>query len=127
MTRLRLSPSASVTPAGDLVLLRSDLGTFAVRGADTRAFLDHIVPLLDGSRDAAEIAAALHPYSPRSVEAYASDLGKLCALEARQCHADCLIAEPVEFAAMRIRYGQKTFEILGILILKGCQGVSPIY
>ena len=76
MTRLRLSPSASVTPAGDLVLLRSDLGTFAVRGADTRAFLDHIVPLLDGSRDAAEIAAALHPYSPRSVEALLDLLDK---------------------------------------------------
>lgn len=76
MTRLRLNPSASVTPAGDEVLLRSDLGTFAVRGADTRAFLDHIVPLLDGSRDAAEIAAALHPYSPRSVEALLDLLDK---------------------------------------------------
>lgn len=76
MTRLRLSPSASVTPAGDEVLLRSDLGTFAVRGADTRAFLDHIVPLLDGSRDAAAIAAALHPYSPRSVEALLDLLDK---------------------------------------------------
>lgn len=69
MKRLRLSPSASVTPAEDRVLLRSDLGTFAVSGKDVRTFLERIVPLLDGSRDGAEIAAALGTYTPRSVEA----------------------------------------------------------
>ena len=33
--RVRLSPSAGITPTGAGVILRSDLGTFQVAGPDT--------------------------------------------------------------------------------------------
>lgn len=66
---LRLSTSASITPTRDAVILRSDLGSFAVQGADLRAFLDRIVPLLDGSRDRRALEEALSSYSAKSVGA----------------------------------------------------------
>jgi ribosomal protein S12 methylthiotransferase accessory factor len=67
MSRLRLSPAASVTPTGGTVLLRSDLGTFQLDGDDVRVFLERMLPLLDGSRDAAAVAAELPDYSGPSV------------------------------------------------------------
>jgi bacteriocin biosynthesis cyclodehydratase domain-containing protein len=82
MPRVRLSPSASVTPTPQGALLRSDLGTFAIRGADVGAFLGAIVPLLDGSRDRDEIAGALEEFSPRSVLALLDLLEKKGLLEA---------------------------------------------
>ena len=70
MTPIRLSPSATLTatPAG--VLLRSDLGTFQITGADLETFLAILAPLLDGSRDRAAVQAALSAYSPASVAAF---------------------------------------------------------
>jgi bacteriocin biosynthesis cyclodehydratase domain-containing protein len=82
MPRVRLSPSASVTPTPKGVLLRSDLGTFEVGGADVGAFLEAIVPLLDGSWDRDEIAGALDEFSPRSVLALLDLLEKKGLLEA---------------------------------------------
>jgi hypothetical protein len=69
-SRLRLSPSASITPTAAGVVLRSDLGAFAVTGADLRDFLDRIVPLLDGTRDLESITTALGRYSPKSVASF---------------------------------------------------------
>jgi molybdopterin/thiamine biosynthesis adenylyltransferase len=76
MARVRLSPSASVTitPAG--VMLRSDLGTIQISGADVRTFVDRIVPLCDGTRDRDAIRAALAEYSARSVDAFLDLLQK---------------------------------------------------
>ena len=70
MTRLRLSPSASITPTPDAVILRSDLGAFSVSGADLRAFVDRIVPLLDGSLDRRGVESALSTYAPKSVSRF---------------------------------------------------------
>jgi bacteriocin biosynthesis cyclodehydratase domain-containing protein len=49
------------------VVLRSDLGSFEISGADVRAFLEAMVPLLDGSRDRDAVAEALDQFSRRSV------------------------------------------------------------
>ncbi|WP_437567613.1 TOMM precursor leader peptide-binding protein [Sorangium sp. So ce542] len=67
MPRIRLSRSASITPTDAGVILRSDLGTFQLTGADVSAFLDRVAPLLDGSRDRGAIVEALADYSGHSV------------------------------------------------------------
>ncbi|HKH50047.1 MAG TPA: TOMM precursor leader peptide-binding protein [Thermoanaerobaculia bacterium] len=67
MARIRLSPSASIAPTETGVLLRSDLGTSRLDGADVRVFVTEIVPLLDGSREPEEVAAALPGYASASV------------------------------------------------------------
>lgn len=69
MTCLRLHPGISVIPTRAGLLLRSDLATFQVTGADARAFLERLVPLLDGTRDVAAIQAALADRSASSVAA----------------------------------------------------------
>lgn len=76
MSHLRLSPSATITKAEGAVVLRSDLGAFSISGADLRAFLDRIVPLLDGTRDRGAIESALPAYSPKSVGAFLDVLEK---------------------------------------------------
>jgi hypothetical protein len=68
--RLRLSPSASVTRTGAGVSLRSDLGAFQLTGPDVGAFLDRMVPLLDGTRDEAALVEGLPGYSRASVTAF---------------------------------------------------------
>ncbi|WP_437285404.1 TOMM precursor leader peptide-binding protein [Sorangium sp. So ce406] len=70
MSRIRLSRSASITPTDAGVILRSDLGTFQITGADVSAFLDRMAPLLDGSRDREAIVEALADYSRESVTAF---------------------------------------------------------
>lgn len=75
-THLRLSPSATITKAEGAVVLRSDLGAFSISGADLGAFIDRIVPLLDGSRDRGGIESALPSYSPKSVGALLEVLQK---------------------------------------------------
>ncbi|HEV7506276.1 MAG TPA: TOMM precursor leader peptide-binding protein [Thermoanaerobaculia bacterium] len=67
MTRIRLSPSASVTPTTAGVVLRSDLGAFQLDGEDVRLFVTEMLPLLDGSRDAEGVADALPRTSRTSV------------------------------------------------------------
>lgn len=67
MRRFRLSPAAGVTPLDGGVILRTDLGTFQLHGADVRVFLDRILPLLDGTRAADAIADALPGYTRSSV------------------------------------------------------------
>ena len=63
MPSIRLSRSASITPTDVGVLLRSDLGAFQLTGSDVGAFLERMVPLLDGSRDREAIVEALADYS----------------------------------------------------------------
>jgi hypothetical protein len=70
VTLIRLSRSATITPTPAGVLLRSDLGTFQITGADAGTFLTKLAPLLDGSRDRDAISAALAEYSSASVERF---------------------------------------------------------
>jgi len=70
MAKLRFSPAASVTPTDSGVILRSDLGTFQLDGSDVRLFVEEIVPLLDGTRDADLIADALPGYARSSVHSF---------------------------------------------------------
>ena len=67
MTRVRLSPAASITPTDSGVILSSDLGTFRLHGADVGAFAANIQPLLDGEISRNEIAERLDGYSESSV------------------------------------------------------------
>jgi molybdopterin/thiamine biosynthesis adenylyltransferase len=82
MPNIRLSRSASVTPTGEGVILRSDLSTFQLTGADVVAFLERMLPLLDGSRDAEGLFAALPDYSRASVQAFLDLLQEHGLLEA---------------------------------------------
>lgn len=68
MTRLRLSPSASVIPTGSGLVLRSDLSSIRLDGPDVAAAASEILPLLDGTRDLEAIVSALPRYSARSVD-----------------------------------------------------------
>ncbi len=52
------------------MLLRSDLGTFQLHGADIQMFVDAMVPLLDGSKDKEAVADALGQFSRQSVLAF---------------------------------------------------------
>lgn len=72
MKSIRLSPSASITTTQSGVVLRSDLGTFQLHGDDVRLFVTAIVPLLDGTRTAEAVAAALPDYSASSVTNFLS-------------------------------------------------------
>jgi ribosomal protein S12 methylthiotransferase accessory factor len=67
MSKIRLSPSASITPMAQAVVLRSDLGSFQLDGPDISVFVGQVLPLLDGSRDLDEVASALPGYTPASV------------------------------------------------------------
>ncbi|MCG8461801.1 MAG: TOMM precursor leader peptide-binding protein, partial [Holophagales bacterium] len=67
MTKLRLSPRASITATHQGVVAISPRGRFALGGSDIGQFLAGIVPLLDGSRSEEELAAALRGYTPESV------------------------------------------------------------
>ncbi len=67
MTKLLWSPAASLVPTERGLALRSDLGTFLLEGDDAAVFATKLVPLLDGTRDEAAVAAALPAYSAASV------------------------------------------------------------
>src|ERR1051326_8269366 len=67
MARLRLSDRVNVVPIQSGVLIRSDLGTFALEGDDVRLFITAVLPLLDGSRDENMIADELQGYTRESV------------------------------------------------------------
>jgi len=67
VSRIRLSPSASVTPTEVGVILRSDLGMFQLDGPDLRQFVSEMLPLLNGSHEREAVAAALGGYSHPSV------------------------------------------------------------
>ncbi|HEX4961192.1 MAG TPA: TOMM precursor leader peptide-binding protein [Thermoanaerobaculia bacterium] len=70
MTKIRLSPSASITPTSSGVVLRSDLGVFQLQGEDVKLFLTQMVPLLDGARDLDGVAAALPSYTRQSIQGF---------------------------------------------------------
>ena len=67
MPTLRLSPTVSVFPVREQLVCRSDLATFELRGVDLPAFAERVIPLLDGSREQAEVLRALPQYSAQSV------------------------------------------------------------
>ncbi|CAM4233998.1 TOMM precursor leader peptide-binding protein [Pseudoalteromonas maricaloris] len=66
--KIRLSPAASILPNDEGVLLRSDLGDFQLHGKDISAFVDDIIPLLNGDFGLDEIASQITQYSSASVE-----------------------------------------------------------
>src|SRR5260370_25574419 len=66
MSRLRLSASASATEARTGLILKSDLGTFQLEGADLAAFVRRILPLIDGTKSAEQIADSLPDYTRSS-------------------------------------------------------------
>lgn len=76
VSRIRLNPYASILPTPAGVLLRSDRGMFQVTGEDLTAFLERMVPLLDGTRDRAAVLAALPGYAPASVTAFLDTLAE---------------------------------------------------
>lgn len=67
MPKIRISPAASINPTTSGVVLRSDLGTFELKGEDVKVFVSKIVPLLDGSRAPEALADALPDFSRSSV------------------------------------------------------------
>ncbi len=74
MSRLRLSASASATEARTGLILKSDLGTFQLEGADLAAFVRGILPLIDGTKSAEQIADSLPDYTRSSVLALLEQL-----------------------------------------------------
>lgn len=70
MARVRLTPSASVTPTDVGVVLRSDLGMFRLSGRDVTSFISDMLPLLDGAHDRDAVATVLGGYSRQSVLAF---------------------------------------------------------
>jgi len=72
--RLRLTPSASLIPVEDGLLLRSDLSTYKLQGPDLAAVVSELLPLLDGTRDEDAVVAALPEYSRESVLQLVSSL-----------------------------------------------------
>jgi molybdopterin-synthase adenylyltransferase len=96
MPRIRLRPSAGVTPTDAGVILRSDLGAFQITGPDVGAFLDQMVPLLDGSRDQEGLVQALTGYSRPSVTAFLELLTQRGLIEAVPC-APARFRGPEEF------------------------------
>lgn len=67
MPQIRLSRAASLLTTETGVLLRSDLGTFALEGRDVQQFVSALAPLLADWREPDALAAALPAYSPASV------------------------------------------------------------
>src|SRR6266516_3016985 len=58
-------PGIDVVALGDGALLfRSDTYTARIEGASTALFLERVLPLLDGTRDLAEVGAALPALEP---------------------------------------------------------------
>ena len=62
MPRIRRNPSAALTPTGQGLSIRSDLGAFQLTGADAGVFFEHVAPLLDGTRDREAVIAGLPGY-----------------------------------------------------------------
>jgi ribosomal protein S12 methylthiotransferase accessory factor len=65
--RIRLNPAVAITKTTAGVLIHSDLDLLQLGGADTAAFLDVVIPLLDGQWSAEQIAEKLPGYSNESV------------------------------------------------------------
>ena len=112
MNRYRLSPAASVTPSENEVLLRTDLGTFQLQGRDTRLFLDQILPLLDGSRDAETIAALLPAYTRTSVVSFLELLRRKGLIESLP-ETDTSLELPSDQTAERWFPEERFFQTLG--------------
>lgn len=96
MPCIRQNPSAALTPTATGLSIRSDLAAFQLAGADAGVFLEHVAPLLDGTRDREAVIAALPGYSAASL------LALLHALQLRG------LIEPVPEATVG-RHGQEEF------------------
>ncbi len=67
MSKLKLTPAASLTRNEHGILLQSDLGTFQLHGNDVSAFIDKVLPLLQGGYDQRQICEQLSEYDNNSV------------------------------------------------------------
>ena len=101
MIRLRLSPSASVTRTSVGAIVRSDLGSFQLDGADVGVFVDRIARLMDGSLDRDAVVAALADYSRDSVEGLLDLLTKAGVIETVDIDADGAAASSPMTAFLR--------------------------
>jgi molybdopterin-synthase adenylyltransferase len=82
VSALVLSPAAAVTLTHAGTVLRSDFAMLGVQGPDAKALVERVLPLLDGTRDLAAIAALLPEYSPESVASLLAALAKRGFVEA---------------------------------------------
>jgi len=83
MPQVRLSRAAGLTTTETGVLLRSDLGAFALEGRDVQQFVSALAPLLAGWREPDALAAALPGYSPAGVLRFLALLQQRGLLETR--------------------------------------------
>ena len=67
MSRIRLSSLVNIVPTIGGVQLRSDLRTVQIDTPDVEVLTTEILPLLDGTRDKHEVAAAVRGYSRSSI------------------------------------------------------------
>ncbi len=67
MNKLKLTPAASLTKNEHGILLQSDLGTFQLHGKDITAFIDKVLPLLQGQHTSEEICRQLPEYGSQSI------------------------------------------------------------
>src|SRR5688500_3669091 len=81
MASSRLKLAATVVSISEGILLRSDLGMLRLEGEDLGAFAKSLVPLLDGSRGADEIARHLPQYEADSVLEFLANLQRQGFLE----------------------------------------------
>lgn len=67
MNKLKLTPAASLTKNTYGILLQSDLGTFQLHGKDISAFIDKVLPLLNGEHSQEKICERLSEYGNDSI------------------------------------------------------------
>jgi ribosomal protein S12 methylthiotransferase accessory factor len=90
MSRLRLSPAATATETRTGLILKSDLASFQLEGADLAAVVRSMLPLLDGTKSQEQIANGLSDYTPSSVHALIEQLKRRGLVEQVEGMADDL-------------------------------------
>ena len=111
MSRLMIAPWAALVKTSAGAVLRSDLATLQIGGADAAEFVEEALPLLDGTRDLSSLQAALPAYSPASVAALIHALAARGVLiegegdPAESMMEAFLRIHPGDAAAMRLRLG----------------------
>lgn len=111
MSGLLIAPWAALVKTSAGAVLRSDLATLQIGGADAAEFVEEALPLLDGTRDLASLQAALPAYSPSSVAALIHALAARGVLidgegdPAESMMEAFLRIHPGDAAAMRARLG----------------------
>lgn len=67
MTKLRLTPAATISPNSQGIILQSDLGAFQLHGKDISDFIETVIPLLNGEYDEESICQTLEQYENDSI------------------------------------------------------------